>query len=95
MQFQLTKDLLEELKSAIYAANESFLLEKISDLHPADIAEIFQEFTIEEAQFFYKLLDEEIAADVLMELDEDARERFLSSFSACTPSANPTQPGHG
>lgn len=82
MQFQLTKELLEELKDAVQASNEHFLLEKITDLHPADIAEIFEEFDLEEAQYFYKLLDEEIAADVLMELDEDARERFLSSFTA-------------
>ena len=82
MQFQLTKELLEELKNAVQASNERFLLEKITDLHPADIAEIFEEFDLEEAQYFYKLLDEETAADVLMELDEDARERFLSSFSA-------------
>lgn len=81
MQFQLTKEFLEELHDAVAAADEHFLLDRIADLHPADIAEIFEDFSVEEAQFFYKLLDEEVAADVLMELDEEARERFLASFS--------------
>ncbi|GAE83961.1 magnesium transporter [Bacteroides reticulotermitis JCM 10512] len=47
------------------------------DLHPADIAELCNDLSTEEARFVYRLLDNETAADVLMEMDEDVRKEFL------------------
>ena len=47
------------------------------NLHPADIAELCNELTPEEARFVYRLLDNETAADVLVEMDEDVRKEFL------------------
>lgn len=82
MRFELTKGFLEELTSAIRAGNHNFIVARISDLHPADIAEILDEVNLEQAKFIYHDLEEEKAADVLMELDEDTRERFLASLSA-------------
>ena len=49
----------------------------LADLHPADIAELCNELNTDEARFVYKLLDNEKAADVLMEMDEDVRKEFL------------------
>jgi magnesium transporter len=54
----------------------------IKDLHPADIAEVFGELTNEEAKFLYILLDDEEAADVLIEMEEDDRENFLKILPA-------------
>ena len=54
------------------------LKEMLNDLlHPADIAELCNELDAEEARSIYLLLDNEKAADVLIEMDEDARKRFL------------------
>ena len=53
------------------------LKEVIKDLHPADIAELCNELDAEDARFIYLLLDNETAADVLIEMDEDARKKFL------------------
>ena len=47
------------------------------DLHPADIAELCDDLTLDEARFVYRLLDNETAADVLVEMDEDRRKQFL------------------
>jgi magnesium transporter len=47
------------------------------NLHPADIAELCNDLSTEEAKFVYHLLDNETAADVLAEMDEDARKKFL------------------
>lgn len=49
----------------------------IKDLHPADIAELYQALDLDEAEFVYLLLDGELAADVLMELDESDRKKLL------------------
>lgn len=77
VQFELTKRYIEELKDLIQAGEEKKVLQLIGDLHAADIAEIYDEISIEEAKFLFLLLDGETAADVLAELDEDDREKFL------------------
>lgn len=55
--------------------------ELMDDLHPADIAELFQELDHDEFQFFVDLLDDDTAADVLMEMDEDDRKEILANMS--------------
>ncbi len=51
-------------------------------MHPADIAELYQGLDLREAEFLFNLLDEDTAADVLMELDEDDRLKLLSAMPA-------------
>ncbi len=81
MRFELTRDYLDALKAAIEQQDEKLVKELTHELHPADIAEIFDEINIEEAKNVYLHLDKEIAADLLIELEEDVRERFLSHLS--------------
>ena len=50
----------------------------LEELHPADIAELFKELELEEAEYLNKLLDGDKAAEVLMELDEEDRRSSLS-----------------
>ena len=57
-------------------------MEQLEELHAPDIAEIFDELQIEEAKYVYKQLDENIAADVLIELEDDVREKFLASLTS-------------
>tara|TARA_B100000809_G_scaffold248154_1_gene277960 strand:- start:3904 stop:5256 length:1353 start_codon:yes stop_codon:yes gene_type:complete len=82
MQFELTKQYLEKLNTAIDGGVENKVLELIEGLHAADIAEILEEQSTKEATAFYALLPEELAADALVELDEDTRERFLENISS-------------
>ena len=49
----------------------------LSEMHPADIAELCDELDIDEARFIYRQLDNETAADVLIEMDEEARKDLL------------------
>ena len=49
----------------------------IWNMHPADIAELCNELDVEEARYIYQLLDNETAADVLSEMDEDLRKELL------------------
>lgn len=82
MRFELTKEFLEELRVAIQAEDSQWIEEHIAELHFADIAELLDELTKEQAKFVYYLLDEDVQADVLMELEEDVRDRFLKSLSS-------------
>jgi magnesium transporter len=53
----------------------------LRDLHPADIAELCNDLKMEEARFVYLLLDDETAADVLVEMDDDIRKDLLDVIS--------------
>jgi magnesium transporter len=77
---EITRDFLIELRSAIASGDEKKARAMMEDLHAADIAEIYDEISIEEARFLYMLLDSEKAADTIAELDEDDREEFLKNI---------------
>ena len=82
MQFELTKQFIDNLISAIENEDNSFIVEAINPLHPADIAEILEIVNLPQSQYLYHLLDEELASEVLVEIEEDTREQFLESLSA-------------
>ncbi|MBS3807619.1 MAG: magnesium transporter [Bacteroidales bacterium] len=77
MKFELTKEFVDELRERIESEDDKGAFKMIEDLHPADIAEIYDELNIEEARFLHIMLSGEKAADVLIELEQDDRERFL------------------
>lgn len=82
MQYNITNELIEKLQAGIRDKNEPLILELIGELHSTDIAEIFNEISVEESKFLYTLIDEEKAAEVIAWMDEDAREKFLSQLSS-------------
>ena len=79
---EYTPEYLEHIRQIIAERNEEAARTELADLHPADIAELYQQLDLEEEEFLYKLLDDEIAADVLMELDEDDRRKLLKEMPA-------------
>ncbi len=82
MNQELTREYISELKAIIELKDEKAALAMMTDLHPADIAEIYSELNIEESKYLYMILDPEIASDVLVELEEDDRQKFLSVLQA-------------
>ncbi|MFC2137897.1 magnesium transporter [Bacteroidota bacterium] len=77
MPIELTKEYVDNIRQIIAENDEKSAKKILKDLHPVDIAELYDELSIEEAKFLYLLLDGEAAADVLVELEEDDREKFL------------------
>jgi len=82
MRFELTDIFLSNLRAAISSKNGTFVAEQLMELYPPDIAQIFNQLEIEEAKYVYKQLNEQTAADVLIELEDDVRERFLASLTS-------------
>lgn len=80
MRFELSKKFIGNLRKAIDKKDKKSTLALISDLHAADIAEIYDELDIDEAKFIHLLLDNEKSSDVLVELEDDVREKFLHSM---------------
>lgn len=81
MRFELTREFLEEIRVACAAEDIAWIKTHVLDLHFADIAEIMDELSMEQAKYLYYQLTEEQQADVLMELEEEVRDRFLGSLS--------------
>ena len=82
MQFELTNKYLHKLRKAIKGNDEKRVMELLKELHPPDIAEIFNDLTPEEATYLYKHLEEDVVGKVLIEMDEDTRETFLASLTS-------------
>lgn len=77
MQFELTKEFLEEIREMIEQNNSAYIDKRIIQLHPADIAEIIDELDADEAKFIYQHLDNDRQGEVLMELEDDVRQQFI------------------
>ena len=82
MQFKISKELLEQIEQLIHQKNDQELAVLLNDMHHADIAEIFDELDIDNAIYIFKILDSEITAEILMELEDDVREKILHGLSA-------------
>jgi len=81
-KFLLDKDTLELIKSLVEKRADKKLIRKLADVHYADIAEIAESLSIDDAVYLVKLLDSEKTADALAEIDEDFREKILIQLSA-------------
>jgi magnesium transporter len=81
-QFQLTDKIIEQVEQLIESNNDKELQRFLSEFHYADIAEILDELDQNEGVYVIKLLDSETTSDILMELDEDIREKVLQNLSA-------------
>lgn len=82
MQFSLNKELLHSLREWIAEGKDSVIAHSVAEAHPADIAELLNQLRTAEAVYLYRLLDEQLAADVMLELDDDVRERLLSNLTS-------------
>jgi len=71
MSHELTKEFLQEIRLRVANDDSAWLIDQVLHLHYADIAEILDELSNEEAKYIYYLAeDEDLQADILMELDE-------------------------
>lgn len=77
---EYTPEYLQHIEEIVNAADETAARELLKDLHPADIAELFHELSIKDAEFLSNLLEDETAAEVLMELDEEDRRKLLANM---------------
>ena len=74
---EIDEEYIDKVKSLIEQKDAENVKTLLTDRHPADIAELCNDLGLEEARFVYRLLDNETAADVLVEMDEDIRKEFL------------------
>ncbi len=75
--FELTKDYLATIEEAISSNQSDFLKTQLDELFPADIANILFELDGKGAHALFQLLDTEIGAEVLSNIESDDRKKFI------------------
>ena len=81
-RIEINSAYIEQIASLIEANNSAELSLIIADLHIADIAEIIEDLSIDNAHFLFDLIEEEKSAPVLVELEDDTLEEILSDLTA-------------
>lgn len=85
---EFTDDDIIRIEQAVDTQDEALARTELTDLHPADIAELFRTLNLRQAEWLFSLLPgNEVKADVLMELDEDDRRKLMEGME-------PEQIGH-
>ncbi len=78
---EFTHEDIERIIDQIDSQDREHIIAEIDDMHPADIAELFQDLNLRQAEWFFDLIpDKEKKADVLMELDEEDRKKLLEGM---------------
>jgi len=72
---------IDELKDLLQKKDDVAIIGIVIPLHPSDIAKLFISLEEEEKIYIFSLLDPAVASDVLLEVDEQTRERLISSIS--------------
>ncbi|TAL75869.1 MAG: magnesium transporter [Burkholderiaceae bacterium] len=68
------------LEGVVHRQHENEIREIINSLHPSDIAFILESLPVDERQAVWQLVDAEHDADILLEVDDWARESLIESM---------------
>lgn len=82
MRFQINKEFVQQIEKLIEERNERELLRLLEELHFADIAELIDDLDTEDASYLFNIIESEVSSEVLLELDEEVREKILNKLSA-------------
>ena len=74
-------ELEEEIFDLIEKKRFVQLKQILSEMQPADIAEIFDEAKDKEIPVLFRILPKELAAEVFVEFDSDKQEILVNAFS--------------
>lgn len=80
--FQIDSAFTVEIKNLIAKEDTTRLKRKLKPAHYADLSEIIETLSIDEATYLIKLLGSNKTADALAEVDPDIREGILDQLSA-------------
>ncbi|HIG33210.1 MAG TPA: magnesium transporter [Flavobacteriales bacterium] len=81
-RIEINSAFIEQVVALIESNNSKELSGIIADLHFADITEIIEYLSDNDAHILFDLLNEEKSAAVLIELEDDTRKKLLSELTA-------------
>lgn len=81
MKFEVTTEYINQLEQDVLQGHLTNHLEELNHTHPADLAEVVDQLSLDAGKILIHELEEQKAADVLIELDEDLRSKILEDYS--------------
>ncbi|MBW8050853.1 MAG: magnesium transporter [Cytophagales bacterium] len=82
MKFKLTKEFITEVEEAIERDDADFVKRCFIRMHAADITSVLHELDTNQSKYVLDLIDIEIGAEIISDLEEEPRKRFLKGFSS-------------
>ncbi len=82
MKFELSQEYLDWVRAAIARGEEPLVSESMEEAAPADILTVLYELNTEESKFVLRLLEDEKAADIIVEIEEEPQAKFLKTYEA-------------
>ena len=77
MNFELTKEYVTKIEAAIDQQDETLLKTELDELYPPDVANLIYELDGQQAHYLLRLVDTEIGAEILSNIDADERTTLL------------------
>jgi len=79
-KFELSKEYLERLQTGIAASDTAYILDSLDGVNVADIAAILDELETSESIYVLRLMEGQLAADIVIELYDTTLEKVLQEL---------------
>lgn len=80
LEFQLTKEFRDRFQEALDARDDTFIRGSLEGVKAADITALLYEFNSEESKYVMDLLSIEMQAEIINDLDSEARRNYLKIY---------------
>lgn len=74
---EVDNELMADLEDLVRSRSDYLVLNILQDLHAGDIAQIINRLDVEDGEYVFGLLPDDLASDVLLDLDEVHKEHLL------------------
>jgi len=81
MEFRVDEKYIDDLHQDLEDGKLNERLHELEEMHPADIAEVVQQLPVDEGIQIITTIREELAADALIEVNDELRLRILEEYS--------------
>jgi magnesium transporter len=81
VEFELTKEFRDRFQEALDQRDAVFIRESLGGVKAADITALLYEFNSEESKYVMDLLPIELQAEIISDLDPDARRKYLKVYN--------------
>lgn len=81
LKFESSKEFFDRFRKAVDEQDGVFIRESLEGVNPADITALLHQFNSEESKYVIDLLDREVGAEIINDLDHDIVSRFLKLFT--------------
>jgi len=80
-EFELTRDFIEHFRNVLDIRDREAVIASLDGVNPADISSLLYEYNSEESKWVLDLLERDVHAQIIKDLDTDTRKVFLKIYN--------------